>query len=92
VEGVYRLQRGSWMPELPSLDSDHPLTPTPETCQKPDTLSSFSIPGYPPLPLSGAPFPLLGEQAEPVNPRCIGELIVPVGSSCASYVMHTCHL
>jgi hypothetical protein len=48
-----------------------------ETGQKSDTLdSSFE----PRLPHYGSPFPLAGEQAEPVKPRCMCELVCPVGS------------
>jgi hypothetical protein len=50
-----------------------------ETCQKPDTLNASFEPA---LPHYGASFPLPGEQAEPVKPRCMCELVLSRGVCC----------
>jgi hypothetical protein len=67
--------RGSLPPQI--LKQGDCINRNLTTCPKPDTLDSSFDPA---LPHYGSLFPPLGEQAEPVKPRCMGELVfVPWG-------------
>jgi hypothetical protein len=59
-----------------------------EICQKPDTLNTSFDPA---LPHYGAPFPLPGEQEEPVKPRCMCELFLSRGVCCVRSACRTLH-